>query len=517
MKKVVVLGSNGMAGHMICLYLLEKNKYEIYDVCHNQKIRKDSIEIDITKIDNLNKLFEDVKPDVVINCIGILNEECDKNILNSSYINGFFPKYLENYFKNSNCKVIHLSTDCVFDGKKGSYLEDDLKNATSIYGISKSLGEINNSKDLTIRTSIIGPEIKDGSGLFHWFMNQEGAIDGYKNVFWNGITTLELAKIIDYIIDNDISGLYNIGSSEKIDKYSLLLHIKEIFNKDNIFIYEETRTKSDKSLKTKKTDFNYNIKSYKEMLIELKEWMVEHPKYYQKYFGIKDKVIIIWSKIKVNDLEDEKASGWIKERIKVFMNYTCKGFKNQTNQDFYYFIHYDEKASLYLKDELAKYPPLPDNIVFTDSYYRDIAKILPFYKTLYFVRIDSDDIYSKDFIEKLKKFNPKDDTKVLIAQKGYTYDIMNDKLARWYYKSPPFYTLLYNAFDFSNGYRHEIHGHSSAILLPHEIISGDNFVVIVHGKNTVTVFNSSFRKQIIEGEEMTKIKNEYELKPFSEL
>lgn len=517
MKKIIVLGSNGMAGHIITLYLLEQKKYEIYDFCHNKKIRKESINVDVTNTKALNLLFEEIKPDIVINCIGILKENCDKNLLLSSFINSFFPKYLEKYFKNSSCKIIHLSTDCVFDGRKGSYIETDIKNATDIYGITKGMGEIINEKDLTIRTSIIGPEIKDGESLFDWFMKQEGAIDGYENVWWTGVTTLELAKIIDYIIENNISGLYHIIPKEKINKFTLLSYIKDIFKKDKIKIYKEIKTRLDKSLLTTKSDFKYVIKNYKEMILELYEWMKNRPKYYQKYFEIKDKVIIVWSKIKALNLTKEKANLWVKYRIKIFMNYTYKSFKNQTNQNFYYFIHCDEVAAPIVFEELKNYTKLPDNIKFTNNYYKNISEILPFYKTLYFVRIDSDDMYDKNFIQRLVDYKHNENTQALIAQSGYTYDIINDKLARWYYKSPPFYTLIYNSFDFSNGYRYEVHGHSSVINLNHEILNGDNFIVIVHSQNTITVFNTSFRKQIIEGEEMNKIKKEFDLKPMINL
>ncbi len=511
MKKVLVLGADGMAGHMITLYLLELMKYEVYDFCHTKKIRKKSQLVDITNLNSFNEQVNIIEPDIVINCIGILNEKCDENPMLATYINSFFPQYLVNKYKETSTKIIHLSTDCVFNGEKGSYSELDIKDATSIYGITKGMGEFDNDKDLTIRTSIIGPDIKDGMGLFNWFMKQEDAIDGYQNVWWTGLTTLELAKFIDYIIENNLSGLYNIVPKDKITKYHLLSILKNVYNKENIKIYPETRKKSDKSLVTIKKNYDYVIKSYFEMANELFVWMTEHPKYYQRYFGQKDKIVIIWSKIKAETVLEEKRQEWIKHRIKVFMSYTLKSFKNQTSQDFYYFINYDKYAEPFVLEELSKYPPLPNNIIFTNHYYVDIEKVLPLYKTLYFVRIDSDDMYQKDFIKKLNDYKHKESTRALLAINGYIYDVITDELARWIYKAPPFYTLIYDCFDFSNGYRHNIHGDASVFKKAYEIIYGDSFIVIAHHKNTLTVFNCSFRKQIVDDKEKERIKIENDL------
>ncbi|MDD3392668.1 MAG: sugar nucleotide-binding protein [Bacilli bacterium] len=511
MKKILVLGADGMAGHIITLYLLETNRYDVHDFCHTRKIRKKSQIIDVMNLDIFNEKVDSINPEIIINCTGILNEKCDQDYIKASYINAFFPQYLVNKFKNTSCKVIHLSTDSVFDGEKGSYDEQEIKNPTTIYGITKGMGEFDNSKDLTIRTSLVGPDIKDGPGLLNWFMKQEDAIDGYQNVLWTGITNLELARIIDIVIEKEITGLYNIVPNDKISKYELLNIMKKVFNKENIKIYPEVRVKSDRSLITKRKDLDYEIKNYSKMMEELYEWMLNHPKYYQRYFGQSDKIIVVWSKIKAETVEKEKREEWIKHRIKIFMKYTLVGFKNQTNQDFYYFINYDEYAKPYVTQELKKYPPLPSNIIFTDHYYVDIEKKLPYYKTMYFVRIDSDDMYQKDYLQKLKNYHHKEATKSLLVLNGYIYDAITDELARWIYKAPPFYTLIYDCFDFSNGYRHNIHGTSSVFINNYEIIYGDNFIVIAHHKNTVTVFNCSFRKQVVEGSEKARIKLENNL------
>ncbi|MDD3392670.1 MAG: sugar nucleotide-binding protein [Bacilli bacterium] len=500
MKKVLVLGGNGMAGHMITLFLKETNKYSVYNLCHKDRINKESIICDIVNLSLFKSTLEDIKPDIIINAIGILNDKSDENIAYTTYINTFIPKWLENYYKESKCKIIHLSTDCVFKGDKGSYSEDSLKDEENIYGISKNLGEINNKKDLTIRTSIIGPELKDGKGLFDWFMRQKKIVEGYTNVYWSGITTLELAHVIDLCIEKNITGLYNICSKSKISKHGLLEIILSIFEKSDINLIENNVKKSDKSLISKRSDLRYCVKEYRTMLEDMKAWMISHIGLYQKYFNNQclEKKIIIWSKLKSDNFKnDEETEKWLEHRIKVFMKYTLNSFKRQTNQNFTYVINYDDGIGKFLNKELAKYPKLPDNVIFTQHYYREINEQIKNYKYLYFVRIDSDDMYHKDFIQKLESFKPKIDTKALIAQSGYIYDVNTNELGEWFYKSPPFYTLIYETDKFLRGYRYEIHGHSSVINQPHEIIPGNNFVVVIHGENTVSRFNTSFKKATI--------------------
>jgi len=130
------------------------------------------------------------------------------------WFNSYFPQLLASFGKKYNFKLIHISTDCVFSGKEGGYKEDSFKNGIGFYAQSKALGEVVNSKDLTFRTSIVGPELKpDGIGLFHWFMNQAGAISGFTEVFWTGVTTIELAKAINEAIIQELTGLYHLTNN----------------------------------------------------------------------------------------------------------------------------------------------------------------------------------------------------------------------------------------------------------------------------------------------------------------
>lgn len=284
MKKVLVFGATGMAGHIVSMYLSNmKDKYTVFNVCHKNKLNENSVLCDISDIDNVNEIIQSINPNVIINCVGVLNKVAYKDIKNTVYVNTFFPRFLARIGEMKNIKIIHLSTDCVFSGLKGSYDEKSFKDEDGIYGLSKNLGEIEGKNGLTIRTSIIGPELKNGSGLFNWFMNQKGTISGFSNVFWSGITTLELSKVIDKALDMNIEGIYNITPGYKISKYDLLNIIKDEFKKDDIIIEKNDTNVCDKSLTSLREDFYYKIPSYKTMIYEMRIWMEENKELYKIY------------------------------------------------------------------------------------------------------------------------------------------------------------------------------------------------------------------------------------------
>ncbi|MGC3792191.1 dTDP-4-dehydrorhamnose reductase family protein [Priestia aryabhattai] len=271
--KILVLGGQGMAGHVIKSYFQSKPDYTVYYTSRNQK-DKNSIYLEIKDFIALEGIIDSIKPNIIINCIGILNESASSNSIQAFQINSLLPHQLTKLAERYKGKVVHISTDCVFSGTKGDYKEGDPPDGTSIYAQSKQLGEIIDDRHLTVRTSIIGPELKEnGIGLFLWFMQQKGTIKGYKNVLWNGVTTLELAKALDSLINNDITGLYHLGSEKKISKFDLLNLIKKIFNKDDVEIIPDTNITLDRTIKNTRKDFKYNIPSYEQMLLELKDWM----------------------------------------------------------------------------------------------------------------------------------------------------------------------------------------------------------------------------------------------------
>ena len=283
-KKILLLGATGMAGHVAYHYLKETNKYEIVDVVFRNKLTADSIVLDVTDKQATEELIKAVKPDIIVNCIGILIKGSRQHPDNAIYINAYFPHLLERLSSEIDAKLIHISTDCVFSGKKGNYTERDFRDADDVYGRSKALGEVENDRDVTLRTSIIGPELKqNGEGLFHWFMHQEGKVNGFTDAIWGGVTTLELAKAIDKAIDNNFTGLVHLSNGKGINKYDLLNLFKSIWNRNNVDINLFEGHAVDKSLQSS-TKFNMNVPSYSAMLDEMKNWMDKYRDMYQNFY-----------------------------------------------------------------------------------------------------------------------------------------------------------------------------------------------------------------------------------------
>jgi dTDP-4-dehydrorhamnose reductase len=264
---ILILGSNGMAGHTISEYLKRNTPHTILTVARSNS----TYIIDVEKRkDDLLDIFENMNPSVVINCVGCLPSECELNPDRARFLNATFPKWLERKTRNTKIKIIHLSTDCVFSGSKGNYDELDTPDATNVYGKTKIAGEINNDKDLTIRTSLIGMEISlHKTGLLEWFLSQQRTF-GYTNVFWNGVTTLELARFIEHVLDNDLTGLYHLHS-ETVSKNNLLNMISSAWNK-NIDIVPRNEPKSDKSLICTRTDCAFEVMNLYKQIKNLYEW-----------------------------------------------------------------------------------------------------------------------------------------------------------------------------------------------------------------------------------------------------
>ena len=283
MKKVLLFGATGMAGHLVYYYLQSTGKYNITNVVFRIPLTADSIIVDVTDRNAVTKVIADVNPEIIINCVGVLVEGAKRYPDNAILINAYFPHLLKKLSDEIGAKLIHISTDCVFSGKKGNYTEEDIPDAQDVYGRSKALGEIINDKDLTIRTSIIGPELKkNGEGLFHWFMMQQGSVNGFKTAIWGGVTTLELAKAICVAIDSEISGLIHLTNGVGISKLELLNLFKEIWHKQDIDILPYNANDVDKSI-AKSNKFNYVVSDYKSMLVELYDWMSTHEEIYGIY------------------------------------------------------------------------------------------------------------------------------------------------------------------------------------------------------------------------------------------
>ena len=274
LKKALILGSTGMLGHVLFNILEKSKKFELFDISYRNKLNSNTIICDVTRTAELEEIVHGIKPDVIINCVGILLNRSEINPANTIFINSYLPHFLKSICEEINCKIIQISTDCIFSGSKGEYDENDIPDATDLYGRSKMLGEIINKNDLTIRTSIIGPELKkEGKGLFNWFKSQRGDINGFSNVYWGGVTTIFLAKkILNCIIENK-TGLYHLTNGCKISKYSLLCLMRDFSPNKNIKIKKKEVKSSDKSLKSINKDFNHDVPSYREMIEEMKKFI----------------------------------------------------------------------------------------------------------------------------------------------------------------------------------------------------------------------------------------------------
>ncbi len=283
-KKILMLGATGMAGHVVYHYLTGTNKYDITNVVYRTKLNEESLILDITDKTATEKLIREIQPDIILNCIGVLIKGSQLYPDNAIYVNAYFPHLLERLAAEIKAKLIHISTDCVFSGKKGNYTETDERDADDTYGKSKGLGEVVNDKDLTIRTSIIGPELKlNGEGLFHWFMQQSGEINGYLEAYWGGVTTLELAKAIDSAIHEKVSGLVHLTNGEKISKFDLLCLFKEIWSRNEVNVKPYDGKSVDKSL-LKSKRFVYIVPDYKTMLQDQYEWMQSNTYLYKEIY-----------------------------------------------------------------------------------------------------------------------------------------------------------------------------------------------------------------------------------------
>lgn len=281
-KKVVVLGSQGMAGHIMAEVLDETGAYAVFGVARQQGNYVDNV-LDVTDFNALENYLERIKPDYVINCIGALVSQSRDDVPSAILLNSYLPNFLSQLGNTLDYKLIHISTDCVFSGKDGQYTETSYRDGDDNYARTKALGEVINDKDLTIRTSIIGPELKtNGTGLLDWFLKQDGTINGYTQAYWSGVTTLELAKATVEFLQQRTTGLYQLCPKEKISKYDLLKLFSKVWGK-KIEVTPFDNYKVDKSLVCTRTDFSYPTPEYEKMLVETKAWMEAHPTYYAHY------------------------------------------------------------------------------------------------------------------------------------------------------------------------------------------------------------------------------------------
>ena len=243
--RIVILGASGLIGHKL-LQQFQTRFDEVHGVLHGSAERFAHLDfmkraplhenIQGEDFDQVSHVLDTVKPDAVLNCLGITKRRPEVNDpLRAVAVNSLLPHRLGAWARQNGSRVIHFSTDCVFDGTEGNYTEGSVTTARDAYGQTKALGETRDDHNLTIRSSFIGRELAVHSELLDWFLKQNGkSIKGYSRAMYTGISTLEMARIIGDIVEKhtDLSGLYQLSMAEPIDKYSLLLLFRDAFGLD---------------------------------------------------------------------------------------------------------------------------------------------------------------------------------------------------------------------------------------------------------------------------------------------
>lgn len=251
-QRILILGASGMLGHVLFRKLSERPEFEVHATCRNRsaiephfppallaRVRHGVIADDFA---SLREAIREVRPSVVVNCIGIVKQlaEADDPLV-AIPVNALLPHLLAKACGESGARLVHVSTDCVFTGKKGSYTEDDPSDADDLYGRSKRLGEVTAPGAVTLRTSIIGHELSARHGLLEWFLAQQGPVRGFARAIFTGFPTVELARIVAerVIPDPGLTGLYHV-SSEPVSKYDLLKLFAEAYGKQNEIVRDES-------------------------------------------------------------------------------------------------------------------------------------------------------------------------------------------------------------------------------------------------------------------------------------
>lgn len=279
--KILILGGDGMIGHKMAQILSDFNHEIIVSIREQRELTKQCFSPPVKVFfndflkDNIFTFLDRVKPDVIINAIGItIRRGVNDNISSTIYINSYFPHQLANWVDIHNKRLIHFSTDCVFSGSEGSYSEEATPNALDYYGKTKGLGEVFSKNVLTLRSSMIGPELYNKSELFEWIINNnEREINGFSKVMYSGVTTVYMARFIGDLIENhrDLNGIYNVASNP-ISKFELLHLINDNFGL-GLKINKDQSVISNKTLDASKieNELGINPPSWDELIIELKK------------------------------------------------------------------------------------------------------------------------------------------------------------------------------------------------------------------------------------------------------
>lgn len=269
--KVLIIGAGGMLGDMVLQYLKEQN-YSVMGVTRSKR-RASLVNLDVTDENALLPFLDGYSFDAIINCAALLVCASAEHPADAVKLNAWVPHVLAQKCACTGTYLVQVSTDGIFSGRRGGYCESDISDASTFYGKSKYLGELDPQMGLTVRSGFWGCDINAaGSGLFQWFMNQKGVVAGYTRALFNGVSNLEFAKFLDHAIQNRWFGIYHLCAADTLSKYAFLELQRQVFAKE-IEIREDEGTYIDRALRCTRTDIPYRQKTFGEMMYELKKWM----------------------------------------------------------------------------------------------------------------------------------------------------------------------------------------------------------------------------------------------------
>lgn len=274
-----------MAGHMVSLYLEERG-YEVIGASRRPAtFLAHRVEVDAFDREAVTRTIDECHPDVVINCVATLVAESGAHHDRAVYLNAYFPHLLAATCGQRGARVIHLSTDGIYRGNTGPYYEHTPSDALDFYGRTKALGELEDDRNLTLRQSIVGPDLSpQGTSLLNWFMGQSTSVGGWVNAIWSGLTTLELAKAVESCVNAGYTGLINmVPKGSGISKCELLELFNTYIRKSPIEIRPDSSFVCDKALVSGCADNPYTPLSYEQQIVELAEWIRGHRMLYPHY------------------------------------------------------------------------------------------------------------------------------------------------------------------------------------------------------------------------------------------
>ena len=270
-----MLGATGMLGHQSFIHLEQRFGARVHGTYRSPRKALAGFQnlhaLDLTDFKNVEDLLRNLKPRWVLNCAGIVKKICH-DPTEALLVNATLPHFVSKILDSWGGRLLHVSTDCVFSGKRGLYTETDSPDPVDLYGKTKWMGEVASQPHLTIRTSFIGFELGTDRGLLSWFLSQKGIVRGFQNCFWSGLATPYLADLLGRLMFRDeVCGILNLPG-ERIDKYSLLKLIAKVFDKNDIEIQPVDEPREDKSLDPRRLrELGFSKISHEEMLAHLKK------------------------------------------------------------------------------------------------------------------------------------------------------------------------------------------------------------------------------------------------------